>query len=138
MVRQNFNPLRKTKRLNRGELNMRRFIFGLLILFGLTIPVAAQQSSDPAAAESDSTQAVRETTGEKKEKRQVIKLEEAEVEGKLSRPQVVFLLQHDEHAFRTFDIRKDVNAQLNDYVPKREMLKRYKIFYVEHLKERMW
>ena len=71
-------------------------------------------------------------------KKQIIKLEESEIEGRLSKPQVIFLLQHNEHAFRTFNIRKDVSEELKRYIPKEEMIKRYRIFYEERLKDRLW
>ncbi len=109
----------------------------IVFLFICIVPAFAQDNAKAVSTAPDSAGTAAKTDREKNGK-QVIKLDEGEVLGKLSRPQVVFLLQHNEHSYRTFNIRKDVNSQLNEYVPRSEMIRRYRIFYVEHLKDRMW
>lgn len=123
---------------------MRYFLLICLVLGTFAMGVAlAQDAAEPEtntdAATTEATADTTQTTPatERREK-SVIRLDEGEVEGQLSRPQVVFLLQHNEHAYRTFNIRKDMSKQLHDYTPRHEMQTRYRIFYVEHLKERMW
>ncbi len=109
---------------------MRRILFLTALVVGFYANGFAQ-----TAAKVDTTKAAPAKTADG---RQIIKFDAAEVEGKLSKPQVVFLLQHNEHTFRTFDIEKDVSKQLSDYVPKRKMQTRFKIFYEDYLRERVW
>ncbi|OQY27881.1 MAG: hypothetical protein B6244_09015 [Candidatus Cloacimonetes bacterium 4572_55] len=120
-----------------------RILITTLVFLLLSASVLCAQETQ--SAETDSTLSVQKKDpkdgGQKKTdrlERQVIKLEESQVEGKLSRPQVVFLLQHNEHAYRTFNIKKDMSGQLRSYRTKNEMLKQYKMFYVDRLKERVW
>lgn len=116
-------------------------LFFFFLIWGSGVISAQERTEQPTPVDSTEVDSPVEKAGTAPtsvDNRQTIELEAGEVEGQLARPQVVFLLQHNEHTFRTFNIRKDVHEELHRYIPKRDMIKRYRIFYEERLKERLW